>query len=167
MELTDLHPVEIWTELEEKIHQKSGMSVNVFDVKGFRITGHHTWPNQLCPAIKATDKGQSFICAVAHMNLAGMAQKKGVPVLEECDAGLLKLVVPIFVESRFLGAVGVCGYRLEDGEVDNFMIQRTTEIAEDVIIKLSWDIPQYSHKEAESLISFIQEELSRLIQALS
>ena len=73
MQLIDLAPLERWIELEKDIHQKSGLDVNVFDTKGYRISELKNWANQLCPAIKATDKGQSFICAPAHMNIATLA----------------------------------------------------------------------------------------------
>ena len=74
MKLTDLLSEEEWIKLEEDIHQRFGMDTNVFNTKGIRITTFKSWVNELCPEIKATDKGQSFICAVAHMNLATMAQ---------------------------------------------------------------------------------------------
>ncbi len=38
MQLTDLAPLERWVELEKNIHQKSGLDVNVFDIKGYRIS---------------------------------------------------------------------------------------------------------------------------------
>ena len=57
---------------------------NVFNTDGIRITNNKVWVNRLCPAIKATDKGQSFICAVAHMNLANQAREEHRPVIEEC-----------------------------------------------------------------------------------
>ena len=77
MELTDLLPLEKWAELETEIHARSGLESNVFNTDGIRITDNKVWVNRLCPAIKATDKGQAFICAVAHMNLAAMAGSTG------------------------------------------------------------------------------------------
>jgi hypothetical protein len=74
VELTDLLPLEKWTQIENEIHQHSGLESNVFNTDGIRITDNKVWVNRLCPAIKATDKGQSFICAVAHMNLANQAK---------------------------------------------------------------------------------------------
>ena len=66
MKLTDLAALDKWIALEKDIHQKSGLDVNVFDTKGYRISDFKHWANRLCPEIKATDKGQSFICAPAH-----------------------------------------------------------------------------------------------------
>ena len=100
MKLTDICPVEKWVELEKEIHDRFGLDSNVFNVDGIRISEFKAWVNKLCPAIKATDKGQSFICAVAHMNLAVMAKNSEEAVVEECDAGLVKIVIPIFLKER-------------------------------------------------------------------
>ena len=56
---------------------------------------------RVCEYIKANDKGQSFICAVAHMNIAREAMETRTTVIEECDAGLVKLVNPVFVGDDF------------------------------------------------------------------
>lgn len=120
MKLIDLAPLQKWIELEKDIHQKSGLDVNVFDTNGYRISDFKKWANRLCPEIKATDKGQSFICAPAHMNIAVLAMRSQQPVIEECDAGMLKLVAPIFLGDEYVGAFGACGFLLDDGEVDSF-----------------------------------------------
>ncbi len=163
MKLTDLCPIEKWMAFEKNIHEKSGMDANVFNTDGIRITEYKEWVNRLCPAIKAIDKGQSFICAIAHINIAAQAKQTRSPAIEECDAGLIKLVVPIFVGDQFVGAVGACGLLLEDGEVDEFLINKTTDMAEDVIQDLSQGIGTLSRQKAEALAAYIQQELSTLL----
>lgn len=164
MKLTEILPAEKWTELEKDIYERSGLASNVFDVEGIRITDFKVWVNRLCPAVKADDRGQSFICAVAHMNIADMARKSRKPVIEECDAGLLKLVVPIFVKGDFLGAVGACGLLLEDGEVDSFTVNRTLDISEEKIESLSTGIKSVSSREAEALGVYIAERIEKIVK---
>jgi len=163
MELTDLLSLEKWIEMEKDVTARSGLDVSVFNTGGIRITDFKQWANDLCPAIKATDKGQSFICAVAHMNLAEQARQSRKPVVEECDAGLMKLVVPIFADEVFMGAFGGCGYLLDDGEVDSFMINKTTDIPEEKVEKLSEDISSISTEQAESLTVYIEEQINRIV----
>ena len=162
MELTDILPIEKWMELEKDIHERSGLASNVFNVDGIRITDYKVWVNRLCPVVKAHDSGQSFICAVAHMNIADMAKNSKETVIEECDAGLLKLVVPIFVKGEFLGAVGACGLLLDDGDVDSFMVNRTIEIGEAKIEELSDDIKKVSTEEVEALGEYITERIGKI-----
>jgi len=163
MELTDLLPLEKWKELEEEITRRSGLDANIFNIDGIRITDYKNWANRLCPAIKATDKGQSYICAVAHMNLAIQAKQTQKSLVEECDAGLVKIIVPIFVKDAFLGAVGACGFLLDDGEVDPFLVNMTTGIDEEDIERLSADIETISTEKARIVVSYIEEEISKII----
>jgi ligand-binding sensor protein len=164
MDLIDIAPLETWMALENEIHDRFAIDANVFDPKGYRITPQKHWVNRLCPAVKDTDKGQSFICAPAHMNIAAMAQRSRAAVVEECDAGMLKLVVPIYRGEEFLGAVGACGVRFEDSEIDSFLVHKMTGIDADTVDALAADVPAIPRAQAEELRRFIQERLSKLLK---
>ena len=163
MKLTDLAPLDKWVELEIYVHEKSGLDVNVFDTNGYRISELKNWANRLCPEIKATDKGQSFICAPAHMNIAAQARRSGKPAIEECDAGMLKLVVPIFFDDEYIGAVGACGFLLDNGEVDRFLVNKMTDISENQVERLADGIPVITTEEAENLARYITVQLSGIV----
>ena len=163
MKLTDLAPLEKWIAFEKDIHKKSGLDVNVFDTKGYRISEFKNWANQLCPEIKATDKGQSFICAPAHMNIATLAMRSKQPVIEECDAGMLKLVVPIIVNDEYVGAVGACGFLLDDGEVDSFLVNKMTDINEDKVERLAEGIDSITTEKAEILAQYIEDQIVEIV----
>jgi ligand-binding sensor protein len=167
MELTDILPLENWKELEKEITRRSGLDANIFNIDGIRITDYKNWANRLCPAIKATDKGQSYICAVAHMNLSIQAKQTQKSLVEECDAGLVKIIVPIFMKDEFFGAVGACGFLLDDGEVDSFLVNMTTGIDEEDIERLASDIGTISTERAGTIVSYIEEEISRIISNLN
>jgi ligand-binding sensor protein len=163
MNLTDIAPIERWMELENDINARSGMDANVFDTKGYRISPQKHWANKLCPAIKDTDKGQSFICAPAHMNISAQAMRGRATVIEECDAGMVKLVVPIFLGDEFIGAVGACGMKFEHGDIDSFLVNKMTDIAEDTVDRLSATVIAISRDKAEALGRFIGEAVAQMI----
>ena len=165
MKLTDIAPLERWMELENDINTRSGMDANVFDTRGYRISDQKHWANKLCPAIKDTDKGQSFICAPAHMNIAAQAMRSREPVIEECDAGMIKLVVPIFMNEEFVGAVGACGMKFEDGEIDSFLVNKMTEMDEEKVETLSATVLSIAREKAEELKQFIQEKIDAILTA--
>jgi ligand-binding sensor protein len=164
MKLTDLQPLEKWIELEEAIRQRSGMRASIYDTDGIGITGQSKQANDLCREIRATGKGQTYICAIAHQNMAAMAQNRRSPVIEECDAGLIKIVVPIFDGDEFIGAAGGCGLLMEGGEVDDFMINKTTDLPEDKIADLAESVATITQQEAEKLAAYISEEIDRVIK---
>jgi ligand-binding sensor protein len=165
MKLTDIASLDKWRELEQKINERTGLNASVFNVDGVRITDFKRWANKLCPVIKADEKGQNYICAVAHQNIAAEAEHSHKPVIAECDAGLMKIVVPIFVNDEFLGVAGGCGYILGDGEVDTFMVNKTIGLAEEKLKKLSDDIPVMTAEQAQSHTAFIQNEVDQILNA--
>lgn len=162
MKLTDLLPIEKWIELEKAINERSSMNASIFNANGVRITTYKKWANQVCPEVKATDKGQSFICAVAHTNLANEAKRTRKLVFEECDAGFVKLVVPIFVGDDFLGAVGGCGLLLNGSEVDVFAIHKITDIETKRIESLCSDVRFTSEDSVIALGDYISERIRKL-----
>ena len=159
MTLLDILPVEKWIELEIEINKRSNLNASVFDANGIRITDFKKWANRLCPVVKANEKGQSYICAVAHQNAANQAQKSKDAAIIECDAGLVKVVVPIFVNDEFLGVAGGCGLLLQDSEVDTFLVNKTTDIDLEKIGNLSNDIAIISMEQLKSVIRYIEKEL--------
>lgn len=163
MKLTDLQPLEKWKAFEKEIYDRSGLNSSVFNPDGIRITDFVQWSNQLCPTIKANDKGQAFICAVAHMNIAGETKQTRKYVIEECDAGFLKLVVPIFFGDDFIGAVGACGLRLDDGEVDTFLINKVTDIDDGELERLSEGIGAITTEKAKDLAEFIEGYVEKVV----
>lgn len=164
MELTDIQPLEKWKELVAQIESQSPLRASVYNTRGIRVADSQTAANRLCPAIKATDKGQAFICAVAHMNLAIIAKNRRRAVIEECDAGMLKIVAPVFVGDEFIGAVGGCGLLAEDGEIDAFMIAKTTQIDEQRIETLAEGIGLMTTDQAAALADFMETRIAELIR---
>jgi len=152
-------PLEKWMKLEKEINDNSALNASVFDADGIRITDFKKWANRLCPVVKANEKGRSYICAVAHQNAANQARKTREPAIVECDAGLVKAVVPIFVDDEFLGVAGGCGLLQGDSEVDSFLVNKTTGIPVAEIENLSDDITFISMAKLESVIEFIGHEL--------
>lgn len=163
MELTDLLPLEKWVELEKEVNRIYRLDANFFNTEGIRITDFRKWANRLCPVVKANAKGQSFICAVAHMSIAAEARQAKRPLIEECDGGLVKIVIPIFVEDEFVGAFGACGYLLDDGDVDTFLINKITDIEEEKLEDLSSDIRRLSTADAEAMVAHVGEKISDIV----
>ena len=77
----------------------------------------------------------------------------------ECDAGLAKVVVPIFVDDEFLGVAGGCGLLQKGSEVDSFLINKTTGIDVGEIDNLSDDIATIPIAKLNSVLKYIEQEL--------
>ncbi len=161
MKIEEILSIEKWAELEKEINTTFGFYASVFDENGIRITGFQKLNNQLCSVIQANEKGKSFICAVANRNVILQAKQIRKPVITECDAGLLKLVVPIFVGDELLGVLSGCGLLVDGSNVETFLIKITTGIDEKEITSLSNDIAKIENDKIELVVEYL-EYLTRL-----
>ncbi len=164
MKLTDILSIENWTELEKEISTTFGLNASVCDENGKRITGFKKWANKLCPVIQANEKGQNFICAVANQSIALQAKRTRKPVIAECDAGLLKFVVPVFVDDKFLGVCSGCGLLVDGGSVETFLIIITTGIDIEQIASLSNDIAKIERDRAELVVEYLEHRVDGIIE---
>jgi dsDNA-binding SOS-regulon protein len=76
---------------------------------------------------------------------------------------MIKLVVPIFMGGKFIGAVGACGMKFEDGDIDAFLVNKMTDIAEDTVERLSVTVPAIARDKAEALGRYIVESVDAII----
>jgi ligand-binding sensor protein len=166
MELTDILSLKKWEELEKEINQRFGLNASVFDKDGIRITDFKKWANNLCPVIKANKRGQSYICAVAHQNIAAEAEKTRQPVVGECDAGFVKIAIPIFASEEFLGVVGGCGRIFNGNRVESFFINKLTGIDKEIIRKLTADVSPMTTEDSEKIVEFIKKRVNMLLEEL-
>lgn len=164
MELIDILPVEKWVEIEKEINKRSGLNASVYDARGMRITDFKKWANRLCPSIRKTEKGLQSICSVAHQNVAAQVVKTRETVFDECDAGLMKFAVPIFVEDEFLGVAGGCGKLRGEGQVDAYLVHRTADLDEKVVGDLSSDIETISEDRLASVVSYVEKKVHEIIE---
>jgi len=164
MELVDIVPVENWVEVEKEIKRRSGLNPSVYDIRGIRITDYKNWANRLCPAIRETEKGLQSICAVAHQNVAARVVKNRQTIIDECDAGLLKFAVPIFVDDEFLGVAGGCGKLRSEGQVDKYLVHRTANLSEEIVDELSADIETLPDDKLESVINYVEKTVTEIIR---
>lgn len=163
MDLTDICSTSLWETLENNIFTKFNFQGSVFNPQGMRITQVKNWSNDLCPAVKATEKGQSYICSVAHMGMTAMAKNTREPVIEECDAGFIKLVVPIFLDDEFIGVAGGCGLLSQEGDADRFAVNKIAGIDENTVEELTRELPVITDDQMAAAKVYIQNEVDNIL----
>jgi len=90
-----------------ELNTSLGLNCHAWDTLGKPILPP-IWGNTLCKAIKSTHQGL-LTCAGSHKEMTKEAKASGSPVVRECHAGLLKAVVPVYCEGRYIGLLGGCG----------------------------------------------------------
>lgn len=167
MELTDVLPLEDWIQFEKEVFDRFHLNVSVYDVSGTAITGTPHWCNPLCPRIKANKESLAVICAAGNQNFMARAQKTKRPVIDECDAGLIKIAVPIFVDGEFLGTAGGCGRLPENGEVEIFLLHKLMGLGEEEIEALCRGLEPMSEEQARQAAEFIKKRIDRYTKQAS
>lgn len=163
MELTDILPKEDCIEFEKELFDRFNINCAVFNASGVGVTGKPNWCNRLCPQIKGNKNSLAAICAPGNQNFMAQAENTQKPVIGECDAGLIKIAVPIFIGDSFLGTAGGCGLLPEGGEVEAFLIEKTLGLSDEEISDLSCEIGTMSENKAWELADFIEKQIERYI----
>jgi len=89
------------------INEDLGMNCHAWDTLG-RPFLPAMWGNTLCKAIKSVKPGL-LSCAGTDKEITKEAKATGKPVMKKCHAGLIKAVVPVYVQGRYVGMIGGCG----------------------------------------------------------
>jgi len=162
MELTDIMPVEDWVALQNELHERFKLNADVMDKEGKRLAGN-TWGNDLCKAIREDKKGFGAICATAGQMFVQMLQNAKEPFAEECDAGMMRISVPIIVDGEFIGGVGGCGLVADDGEVDEFTIDMMSDLDAEKIAQAAKGVSVATEAQVKEIQDFIQGRIAKAI----
>lgn len=163
MELTDIMPIEKWKQLVEDINTRFGFNGTAYYINNTILVKSDGWANKLCPAMKA---GESrIVCATAQQRLSQKAQEEKVAVIEECDAGLTKFVIPVFADNEFVGMIGGCGCLSGDTEVDSFHMSKLLKKEEEEIKDLLNTVQHSSQERLKETIKYVQGQIEEALRA--
>ena len=163
MNPTDLLRVEAWADFERELARRSGLTTVVYDADNARVTDTQTWANELCPLVKEDPDAASQICAVAQQNLLAAAVRTRRPIVEECDAGMVKIVMPIFVGDDLVGSVSGCGQFLPDSELEVEYLVQSTGMSEDGVRRLGESVRRISEEEARAHADYVFERVQEIV----
>ena len=165
MELTDILSEQEWAQFEKELFDRFKINCTVYNTSGVGVTGKPNWCNKLCPEVKANKDSLAAICAPGNQNFMAQAKQTSKPVIGECDAGLVKIAVPIYVNEEFLGTAGGCGLLPEGGEVETFLIEKTTGLSEEKIAELTRELGTMDEEQAGKMADFIDERITEYVDA--
>ena len=163
MTLLDILTVEEWAKIEEELGSRTNLSPAVFNAEGGRITDSAFPCNRLCTALRKVPKAAAQVCALAHQNMAQMAKNSHKPVVEECDAGMVKIVVPIFTGDEFIGAIGGCGRLLPDSQVEVEYLAEISGLPAEEIRSLASGVGTITEDEARALADGMAEQVQKIL----
>jgi len=165
MLLTDMIPKEKWEAFEKELFDRFHINCTVYDISGQGVTGKPNWCNRLCPEVKANKDSLAAICAAGNQYFMAQTKRTRKALIDECDAGLTKIAVPIFVDGEFLGTAGGCGLLPTGGEVQTFLLEKTMGLDEAQILKLCEGLGTITPAKAQEMAVYIEKRIAQFVDA--
>ena len=137
----ELRSKEEWQQILDSVSQELGMPSAITDRENtvLQVSGRR---NPLCSKIRSIEEASLFICSQAQQFMAEAAKEKRRAIIDFCDVGMLKLVIPVFCQNEFVGTLTACGAFTEGEELEAFLIEKSTKLNEQEIKALIQQVPE-------------------------
>ena len=95
MSLYDFRTKEQWQRTLDDVCQELGMPTSILNEQNkiLQISGER---NPLCSTIRSIEESSAFICGQTQQFMAETARVKKKAVIDLCEAGLSKFIIPLF-----------------------------------------------------------------------
>ncbi len=160
MTVYDIKSKEEWQEILDDVSKESGMPAALVDRKSV-VLQESGERNPLCSEIRANNESLSFICGQTQQFMTRQARSTRKPVIEACEAGLLKFLVPLFGDNDYLGAITVCGLCIPGEEIETFTIAKSTKMDENEIKPLAKMVPEADQEKVKDMVQRIFKKITK------
>ncbi|MFO7738346.1 MAG: PocR ligand-binding domain-containing protein [Desulfatiglandaceae bacterium] len=161
--LYDIKSKEEWQRILDSVCRELGIPSAITDKENtvLEVGGQR---NPLCSKIRSNPEASSFICSQAQQFMAEAAKETRRPIIDFCDAGMLKLVIPVFSQAGFAGTLTACGARIEGQELEAFLIEKSTKLKEAEIEALTKRVPEGDRSKISAITQRIYHQLQNTIR---
>ena len=160
MTVLDLKSDDEWDAFLRQVAQDFGMAVLLTDEKGAVLRSHgERFP--LCAAVRGHDEAMTFICSQSNTVMLQVARKTMRPVVDLCEAGLFRVVLPIIRDGALIGQIATCGLAPEDEEFEPFLVAQMLGINEEEVTDLFEHTPTVSEEKIEALAADYHRRLAQ------
>ena len=155
----DLKTKEEWEAILNQFAADTRMTATLTDKMGNHLLSvGERYP--LCAAIRENEEALTFICSQTNTAMLAVVTKTLQPEIDICEAGLIRLVVPVVRNGLLVGQVTACGAASNDEEVNSFFVSKEAGISEEKVLELAQDTPFGSEEELRKLCSHLFNELN-------
>jgi len=160
MSVYDIRLKEEWQKILDNIYQELGMPAAVLDEKNIilEISGER---NALCSKIRSIKESFGFICGQTQQFMAETARVKKKPVIDLCEAGLSKFIIPLFSQDEWAGSITACGSSIPGEEIEDFVIALNTKMSEQEISRLKHETPEVEQSKVVRVVNRLFNNIQR------
>ncbi len=150
-----------WEEILNRFARDAKMTACLTDDTGKQLVcAGDRYP--LCEAIREVPGALMSICSQTNTAMLAVLKKTLKPEIDVCEAGLIRVVVPIVQEGELVGQVTACGLASNDEELNSFFVSKEVAITEDKALELAKATPFGSEEELKKLCALLFQELNQV-----
>ena len=137
-----------WDEVLEQFARNTKMTACLGEPKEslMRCRSERT---ALCLAIRNKQETLTSICYQASTTMNAIIAKTLKPEIDFCQAGLMRVAVPIVRDNSVIGQVFACGLASEEEEIEAVLLAKQLGISEDEVREMVKSIPVGSEEAIE------------------
>lgn len=150
---------EEWESILDRFSRDVNMTACLIDGKGNPLLCRlDRYP--LCRAVRGNQEATTFICSQTHLAMQAVVKKTLRPEIDVCEAGLLRVVVPLVRDGELIGQIAACGLASKQEELDAFVVARQLDISEERVKQLAQSTPFGCEKELLKRAARLHAELN-------
>jgi ligand-binding sensor protein len=146
----EIMSAEQWDELLEELASDSLMATALMDTEG-SILRSHGRRSALCKLIRDSDEARMSVCSQTSQAMLELVRVSLTPVIEECEAGMLRLVIPVVRDGILVFQVAACGRLAHDGEIETFLVSKLLDMEEADVTDLSRSVTLVARRYLQEL----------------
>jgi len=158
MSIYDIKSKEEWQLVLDDICEQLGMTAAISDTKKIIIQSSGE-RNALCSAIRENKESLVFICSQTQQFMAQEAERTRKPVIDACEAGMSKFVIPIFFKGEYQGTLTGCGICVHRKEIESFVIEKSSKMKEEEICRLAQDVNEIEQAKVDDMAKRLFQEI--------
>jgi ligand-binding sensor protein len=148
-----------WKSILDRFSHDTDMTACLIDESGnMLLCSKDRYP--LCKAIRDNQEATTFICSQTNSAMLAVVKRTLRPEVDACEAGLLRVVVPIVRDGVVVGQIAACGVASRNEELESFVVARQLGVSEEQVTDLARSSPFGSEEELLRLGTRLFEELS-------
>ncbi len=155
MDLFEIRDRDDWMKLLTDAFEKSGLAMSLTDPGGKIVLSAGT-RNPLCTNIRENSQALTYICSQTNTAMTQQVKKTMQSVLDTCDAGMLRIAIPIIRNGELVGQITGCGVAEDLEEIDPFylsqQIGRSEKDVEELVGQVPVKVPESLQELAKALM---------------
>lgn len=159
MEPRDVMDDAAWEALLTEVADEALMRVMLTDREGSVLMAvGKLYP--ICKEIRDRPESLTTICSQTASAMLAQVRHTLEPVVDECEAGMLRIAVPIVRDKELVGQVTACGRVPHGGAIETFLVSRAAEIPEAEVVHMARISPFVTEQYAREVADRIFQKVS-------